>query len=84
MADPMDYLTVPQVAFALQLSSETVYRMARSGELPNYRVGNGRGLVRISRDAFRAYLAASGLPAGLSAIASGAHASGRQASPRTT
>ncbi|MFD0530041.1 helix-turn-helix domain-containing protein [Kitasatospora arboriphila] len=63
LTDPTDYLTVPQVAFALRLSQETVWRMARSGHLTSYRVGNGRGQVRISRDAFRAYLAATGLPA---------------------
>ncbi|GAA1093154.1 helix-turn-helix domain-containing protein [Kitasatospora arboriphila] len=83
LTDPTDYLTVPQVAFALRLSQETVWRMARSGHLTSYRVGNGRGQVRISRDAFRAYLAATGLPAGLSAVAAAAPSSSRERSPWT-
>ncbi|MGY0463505.1 helix-turn-helix domain-containing protein [Kitasatospora sp. cg17-2] len=82
--DPTDYLTVPQVAFALRLSQETVWRMARSGRLDSYRVGTGRGQVRIPRDAFRAYLAATGLPAGLSAVAAAAPSSSRERSPWTT
>ncbi|MEU6974200.1 helix-turn-helix domain-containing protein [Kitasatospora aureofaciens] len=83
LADPTDYLTVPQVAFALRLSQETVWRMARSGRLDAYRVGNGRGQVRISREAFRAYLAATGLPAALSAVAAGAPSSSRERCPWT-
>ncbi|GAA4863364.1 helix-turn-helix domain-containing protein [Kitasatospora terrestris] len=83
LADPTDYLTVPQVAFALRLSQETVWRMARSGTLAAYRVGNGRGQVRISRDAFRAYLTATGLPAGLSAVAASAPSSSRERAPWT-
>ncbi|MER5351799.1 helix-turn-helix domain-containing protein [Kitasatospora sp. NPDC002551] len=82
--DPTDYLTVPQVAFALRLSQETVWRMARSGRLATYRVGNGRGQVRVPRDAFRAYLDATGLPAGLSAVAAAAPSSSRERSPWTT
>ncbi|MFF0298069.1 helix-turn-helix domain-containing protein [Kitasatospora sp. NPDC004614] len=82
-ADLMDCLTVPQVAFALRLSQETVWRMARSGNLAAYRVGNGRGQVRISRDAFRAYLAANRLPAGLSAVAAVAPSSSRERAPWT-
>ncbi len=82
-ADLMDYLTVPQVAFSLRLSQETVWRMARSGHLTAYRVGNGRGQVRIPRDAFRAYLAATGLPAGLSDVAAAAPSSSRARSPWT-
>ncbi|MER5867638.1 helix-turn-helix domain-containing protein [Kitasatospora sp. NPDC002040] len=60
-----EYLTAPQIAALLELSSETVYRMARSGVLSSYRVGNGRGLVRFPLDGFRAYLAANHLPAAL-------------------
>ncbi|MFF2952222.1 helix-turn-helix domain-containing protein [Kitasatospora sp. NPDC057965] len=81
LPDPTNYLTVPQVAYALKLSQETVWRMARSGRLDSYRVGNGRGQVRIPRDAFRAYLAATGLPAGLSAVAAAAPSSSRERSP---
>ncbi|MFI9327601.1 helix-turn-helix domain-containing protein [Kitasatospora sp. NPDC052868] len=83
LVDPTDYLTVPQVAFALRLSQETVWRMARSGTLDAYRVGNGRGQVRIPRNAFRAYLATTGLPAGLSAVAAAAPSSSRERSPWT-
>ncbi|MGY0463862.1 helix-turn-helix domain-containing protein [Kitasatospora sp. cg17-2] len=82
--DPTDYLTVPQVAFALRLSQETVWRMARSGRLATYRVGNGRGQVRVPSDAFRTYLAATGLPAGLHDVAAAAPSSSRKRSPWTT
>ncbi|MFE2346947.1 helix-turn-helix domain-containing protein [Kitasatospora cineracea] len=82
--DPTDYLTVPQVAFALRLSQETVWRMARSGTLPSCRVGNGRGQVRILCADFSAYLAANRLPAGLAAVAASAPSSSRERAPWTT
>ncbi|WP_030457648.1 helix-turn-helix domain-containing protein [Kitasatospora sp. NRRL B-11411] len=80
-ADPTDYLTVPQVAFALRLSQETVWRMARSGTLRSFRVGNGRGQVRILCDDFHAYLTANRLPAGLAAVAASAPPSSRERAP---
>ena len=49
-------LRVTQVARALGISNETAYREVRSGRLPSYRVGTGRGTIRIPRADFRAYL----------------------------
>lgn len=63
-----DYLTARQVARALDVSDDTVYRMAQSGELPNYRVGNGRGRLRFPLNEFRDYLRANNLPAALAGL----------------
>ncbi|MFI8085525.1 helix-turn-helix domain-containing protein [Kitasatospora sp. NPDC086009] len=57
-------LRLAQVAQALGISEETARREAKSGRLPSYRVGTGRGTYRIDREAFRAYLRAQGIPVG--------------------
>ncbi|MCU7822640.1 helix-turn-helix domain-containing protein [Kitasatospora sp. DSM 101779] len=62
-------LRVVQVARALGVSDETAYREVRSGRLPSYRVGTGRGTIRIQREAFRAYLKARGIPVGVLGVA---------------
>jgi excisionase family DNA binding protein len=55
-------LRVKEVAAALGVSPDTVCRELKSGRLPSYRVGSGRGTFRIERSAFRAYLAEQGIP----------------------
>ena len=50
-------LTVKQAASRLEVSSATVYAMVASGRLRCYRVGNGRGAIRISEEHLAAYLA---------------------------
>ncbi|PBC79041.1 excisionase family DNA binding protein [Streptomyces sp. TLI_235] len=62
-------LRVVQVARALGVSDETAYREVRSGRLPSYRVGTGRGTIRIQREAFRAYLKARSIPVGMLGVA---------------
>lgn len=49
--------TVKQVAAALGVSSSTVYRDIESGRLEAYRIGVGKGTLRIPPDAFQRYLA---------------------------
>ncbi|MET9614989.1 helix-turn-helix domain-containing protein [Kitasatospora indigofera] len=55
-------LRVKHLAVALGISPETAYREVQSGRLPSYRVGTGRGTIRIQRSDFRAYLKAQGIP----------------------
>ncbi|MFI8962077.1 helix-turn-helix domain-containing protein [Streptomyces sp. NPDC053493] len=58
------------VASALGVNVQTVYVLVRQGDLPAYRVGTGRGTIRISRAAFDQYLADRGIPASELAVAS--------------
>ncbi|NTW41517.1 MAG: helix-turn-helix domain-containing protein [Cellulomonadaceae bacterium] len=50
------YLTVAEVAETMRVSKMTVYRLARSGELPAVRVGRS---YRVPQDALDAYLASA-------------------------
>ncbi|MEV0533641.1 excisionase family DNA-binding protein [Kitasatospora sp. NPDC050463] len=63
-------LKVRQIAHALGVSDDTVYREIQDGRLPSYRVGRGRGLIRVQRSAFRTYLKALGIPIGLGVLTS--------------
>ncbi|MGK3110400.1 helix-turn-helix domain-containing protein [Streptomyces sp. WAC05858] len=56
-------LRVKDVAAALRVAPPTVYAEIKSGRLPSYRVGTGRGTIRVSREAFKNYLAEQGIPA---------------------
>ncbi|MDX3229384.1 helix-turn-helix domain-containing protein [Streptomyces sp. ME19-01-6] len=56
-------LRVKDIAAALRVDTSTVYAEVRSGRLPSYRVGTGRGTIRVSRDAFTTYLVERGIPA---------------------
>lgn len=56
-------LRVKNIAAALRLPASTVYAEVRSGRLPSYRVGTGRGTIRVSRTAFQTYLDERGIPA---------------------
>jgi excisionase family DNA binding protein len=49
--------TVKQLAAALGVSGSTVYRDIESGRLEAYRIGVGKGTLRIPQDAFQRYLA---------------------------
>lgn len=62
-------LRVKDIAAALRVAPPTVYAEIRSGRLPSYRVGTGRGTIRISRDAFKNYLEAQGIPTSDLAVA---------------
>jgi excisionase family DNA binding protein len=52
---------VREVAERLEVSQATVYALIASGKLRCYRIGNGRGLVRISEAQLQAFLKASEL-----------------------
>lgn len=55
-------LRVKTIAEALRVTDATVYAEIKSGRLPSYRIGQGRGTIRVSRAAFTAYLADRGIP----------------------
>lgn len=63
-------LRAKEVAAALRLDVSTVYLAIRQGDLAAYRVGAGRGTIRISRAAFDQYVTDRGIPAGDLAVAS--------------
>ncbi|WP_406507615.1 helix-turn-helix domain-containing protein [Streptomyces sp. NBC_00212] len=65
----MEPLRVKDIAAALRLTRATAYAEIRSGRLPSYRVGTGRGTIRVSRAAFAQYLAERGIPASELAVA---------------
>ncbi|NJP72135.1 helix-turn-helix domain-containing protein [Streptomyces sp. C1-2] len=62
-------LRVKDVAAALRVTSATVYAEIKSGRLPSYRVGQGRGTIRISRAAFAQYVTDRGIPVAELAVA---------------
>ena len=51
-------LTVRDAAEQLQVSAACVYRIVQSGRLPCYRIGNGRGTVRIAEEDLAEYVSA--------------------------
>lgn len=55
-------LGVRLIAIALRVDQTTIYREIKSGRLPSYRVGSGRGTIRVSRPAFMQYLDDRGIP----------------------
>ncbi|MFD7811106.1 helix-turn-helix domain-containing protein [Streptomyces cellulosae] len=56
-------LRVKDVAAALRVNTATVYAEVKAGRLESYRVGQGRGTIRVSRAAFAQYLQDRGIPA---------------------
>lgn len=62
-------LRVKVVADALRVDTTTVYREIAAGRLSSYRVGSGRGTIRIPRAAFTQYLAERGIPTSELAVA---------------
>mgnify|MGYP001226978422 CR=1 FL=1 len=55
------YLTVAEVAETMRVSKMTVYRLAKSGDLPAVRVGRS---YRVPQDALEAYLGRSAADGG--------------------
>lgn len=49
--------TVKQVAAALGVSGSTVYRDIEAGRLEAYRIGVGKGTLRVPHDALQRYMA---------------------------
>lgn len=64
-----DPLNVKTIADAMRLDRATIYREIGAGRLPAYRVGSGRGTIRVSRVAFMQYLDDRGIPASELAVA---------------
>jgi excisionase family DNA binding protein len=62
-------LRVKDIATALRVANATVYAEIRAGRLESYRVGQGRGTIRVSRAAFTQYLADRGIPTSELAVA---------------
>ncbi|MEU8519084.1 helix-turn-helix domain-containing protein [Streptomyces sp. NPDC048577] len=56
-------LKVKDVAVALGVDVSTVYVAVRTGILASFRVGVGRGTIRIPRAALKAYADERGIPA---------------------
>jgi excisionase family DNA binding protein len=56
-------LRVKDIAHALRVNTATVYAEVAAGRLESYRVGQGRGTIRVSRAAFAQYLTDRGIPA---------------------
>jgi excisionase family DNA binding protein len=48
--------TVKQIAEQLGVAVETVYRLCRTGKLKHYKVGHGRGAIRITDSDLNDYL----------------------------
>ncbi|WP_151478896.1 helix-turn-helix domain-containing protein [Streptomyces albicerus] len=55
-------LRVKDIATALRVDTSTIYAEIKAGRLESYRIGTGRGTIRVSRTAFAQYLAARGIP----------------------
>jgi len=62
-------LRVQDIATALRIDRATVYREIAAGRLGSYRVGSGRGTIRVPRAAFTQYLADRGIPTAELAVA---------------
>ncbi|NUK72128.1 helix-turn-helix domain-containing protein [Streptomyces lunaelactis] len=60
--EPPEPLKVKDVARAIHVTNATVYAEIKAGRLASYRVGQGRGTIRVSRAAFKQYLAERGIP----------------------
>ncbi|MFI1148684.1 helix-turn-helix domain-containing protein [Streptomyces sp. NPDC020817] len=53
---------VKDVAVALDVDTSTVYAAVRTGLIGSYRVGAGRGTIRIPRSALKAYAIERNIP----------------------
>lgn len=49
-------MTVKQAAARMEVSPGTVYQLIASGRLRCYRIGNGRGVIRIAEEHVQEYL----------------------------
>jgi|GEM_PF-1215656 len=52
----LDLLVVSKVAELLNVSESEVYALCRSGRLQHFRIGTGRGTIRICRQDLNAFL----------------------------
>lgn len=49
-------MKVKEAAAIMEVSPAVVYQLVAAGKLKHYRVGNGRGVIRIGEDHVREYL----------------------------
>ncbi|MFC7973917.1 helix-turn-helix domain-containing protein [Streptomyces cinereoruber] len=64
LASPLGSPLKPKdVAVALDLNVQTVYALVQQGTLGSFRVGAGRGTIRIPRSALKTYADERGIPA---------------------
>ncbi len=54
-----DYLSLPEVALRLGVSTPTIRRKVAEGELPAVRLGGPGSSLRVSREALEVWLAAN-------------------------
>lgn len=52
-------MRVREVAARLEISSSLVYQLIATGKLRCYRIGNGRGVVRVTEEQLQEYLKAA-------------------------
>lgn len=67
--EPTEPLRVKDIAKALRVSDDSVYAEIKAARLMSYRIGTGRGTIRVSRAAFAQYLTDRGIPASELAVA---------------
>lgn len=65
MQKPSQLHRVKAIAAQLDVHVTTVYRLIDAGVLPAVRVGFGKGALRVTDEAFQAYLRRTGLVSGL-------------------
>jgi excisionase family DNA binding protein len=60
---PLRVKDIAEALRPLRVTKAIIYAEIKSGRLAHYRVGTGRGTIRVSRAAFTQYLAERGIPA---------------------
>lgn len=45
-----ELMTVKELEAYIHIDEKTIYRMAKSGKIPHYRLGSDGGLIRFKRD----------------------------------
>lgn len=55
-SEGVSMMTVREIAKTLRISLACAYSLVESGQLPCYRIGTGRGTIRISQEQLERYL----------------------------
>jgi excisionase family DNA binding protein len=58
-SEALKLLTIGEVASCLNVSRGCVYALVKAGRLPSYRVGIGRGAIRVSEEDLFSFLGRS-------------------------
>lgn len=59
---PSELLSVPGAAGYLGVSTGTIYLLTAAGKIGHYRIGQGKGTIRFTKDDLDAYLASTRAP----------------------